>query len=346
MDDKMLKRLQKVILISFFLLIEIMACGCSRQIPVKKAPDERSESIQEPGNDLTVLTIGTADSGGTMYPVGSVIAQVISSYDPNIKVNISASNGSLTNVEALRSGQIDLGLVSGDVAFCAYNGTEEFATAPSKNIRVVAAVYSSLSNWMAPKSLGISYVHDLAGRRIAIGPKDSTTDLSAKVALSVIGLDETNTVFKNYGLGSGGMEIEKGNADALHGFAGIPVYGLSQLAESVPCRLLRYTDEELETILSENLYYYQTTIPSGTYEGQTSDVKTFGVKCLLCVDADMSDELVYRLTKILDEARPELITGHESMASIEQNSFMCQDLPIPLHPGAKTYYEDAGYLPK
>lgn len=292
----------------------------------------------------TVLTIGTADSGGTMYPVGSAIARVISDYDNHIKVNISASNGSLTNVEGIRDGQIDLALVSGDVAFCAYNGTEEFSQKPAKGLRTIAAVYSSLSNWMAPDSTELFYVHDLSGRRISVGPKDSTTELSARTALSIVGLNNANTVLKNYGLGAGSREIENGNVDALHGFAGIPINGLTELAKAVPSHLLKYTDEELERLLSENLYYYKTSIPAGTYAGQDEEVKTFGVKCLICVSENMSEELVYRLTQILDESRPELITSHEALSSLEQNGFMCQDLPIPLHPGAKKYYIEAGYL--
>ena len=298
------------------------------------------------GKSIHVLTIGTADSGGTMYPVGSAIAQAISDHDANIKVNTSASNGSFTNVEALRAGQIDLALVSGDVAFCAYNGTEEFAENPSKDLRIIAAVYSSLSNWIAASDSNLIYVHDLKNKNIAVGPKDSTTELSARIALKAVGLDETNTHQINYGLGSGGIEVERGNLDALHGFAGIPINGLSQLANSVPCRILKYTDDELKEILAENQYYYPASIPAGTYKGQLTAVQTFGVKCLVCVSADMSDELVYNLTKILDESRPWFIENYETMASMEMMSFVCQDLPIPLHPGARQYYEEAGYLKK
>lgn len=348
----MKKSMQKVLFILSFTSLFSLFCGCAKNSRSfgRLSPDSSNEPSgrQDITSDLEtgirILTIGTADSGGTMYPVGNAIAQAISGRAKNIKVNISASNGSLTNVEAIRNGQIDLALVSGDVAFCAYNGTEEFAENPAKELRAIAAVYSSLSNWIAADSSGLTYVHDLEGKRIALGPKDSTTELSARTALGVLGLDETNTIQKNYGLGSGGIEVERGNLDALHGFAGIPVNGLAQLADSIPCRILQYTSEELEQILSQNQYYYQTVIPAGTYEGQASDVKTFGVKCLICVSADMDEELVYQLTQILDESRPQLIESHETMAPMDLPSFVCQDLPIPLHSGAKRYYLDAEYI--
>lgn len=62
------------------------------------------ENLPEVSTGLTVLTIGTADSGGTMYPVGNALAKVISEHDSNIKVNLSASNGSFTNVEWITGG--------------------------------------------------------------------------------------------------------------------------------------------------------------------------------------------------------------------------------------------------
>lgn len=341
----MKNQLKRLPVLPALLVLLFLLGGCS-----PGSPDPSSSAAGGakggPEDSIHILTIGTADSGGTMSPVGSAIAQAISEYDKNIIVNTSASNGSLTNVEGIRNGQIDLALISGDVAFCAYNGTEEFTEKPETKLRAVAAVYSSLSNWIAPDVSGLRYVHDLEGKSIAVGPKDSSTELSARTALKVLGLDETNTTQRNYGLASGGIEVRRGNLDALHGFAGIPIYGLAQLADSVPCRILEYTDEELDQILSQNQYYYKASIPAGTYAGQTQDVKTFGVKCLLCVSADMDEALVYRITQILDEARPQLIETHETMASMELTSFVCQDLLIPLHAGARRYYEDAGYLQK
>lgn len=309
-----------------FMMIAVL-CGCSSSQPFK-----------------TVLTIGTADSGGTMYPVGNAIAQAISDHAHQIEVNISASNGSYNNVLGIQNGQIDLGLVSGDVALAAYHNKNNDFKKPVAELRTIGAVYSSLSNWMAPDSGNIIYVHDLKGKRIAVGPQGSTTELSARIALETVGLNPSNTTFENYGLGSGGIEVERGTIDALHGFAGTPINGLTQLADAIPCHLLKYTDQELKRIISGDSSYFQTVIPAGTYPGQKEDVNTFGVKCLICVNANMSDELVYTITKILGESVDQLADSHESMGAMKESSFMCRNLPIPLHPGAEKYYREQGLL--
>ena len=110
------------------------------------------------------------------------------------------------------------------------------------------------------------------------------------------------------------------------------------------CRLLEYTDEELQKILAASPFYVRATVPAGTYPGQTETLKTFGIKCLLCVDASMDEQLVYTITKILDESREELISAHPSLSNLSDPEYICSQLPIALHPGAEKYYTEQGLL--
>ena len=135
--------------------------------------------------ELTVLTIATADSGGTMYQVGSALAQGITRADESIKVNVGASTGSAMNVRELEEGGVDLALVSGDVARSAYAGRGEFDR-PAEGLRAVAAVYSSVSTWMAPASVRAEYVHDLEGASAGVGPQDSSSELAARAAVEAL----------------------------------------------------------------------------------------------------------------------------------------------------------------
>lgn len=302
----------------------------------------RPDKTSEP--QLMILTIGTADSGGTMYPVGSAIAQALTAKEPFLKVNTSASNGSLANVQGIENGQIDMGLVSADVALVAYEGKAEFSGKPVENLRVIAAVYSSLSNWMVRENADIVYVHDLIGKRVALGPEGSTTELSARNALTVLGINKNNTQFLNYGLGTAGTAVMENDVDAVHGFAGIPINGLEEMAQKTPIRLLQYTDDELHKILARNASYSRSIIPAGTYTGQTQPVETFGVKCLLCVSADMDEELVYTITKALYDSVEEMAAEQPVMAEMKKEDFCYSNLPVPLHPGAEKFYRERGLV--
>lgn len=328
-------------IISLFLVSScLLLSGCSN------AADSSPAQAGLKSDSLKILTIGTADSGGTMYPVGKAISQVVGESDSSIKINISASTGSTGNVHAIQEGSIDLGLVSGDVAFAAVNGTGEFKDAPFEGLKVIAALYPSLSNWMARDDSGIFFVHDLKGNRLGVGPQDSTTELAAKLSLSTLGITDQNSTFINCGLGSGADEVKNRTLDAIHGFTGVPISGLSELADSVPCHLLKYTDAELRSIIRSNPFYYMDVIPAGTYKGQDEAVNTFGIKCLLCVSEDMDEDLVYEITSILNENRGRLKELHPALSYAGQTGFMFEDLPIELHAGAERYYKEKGLLPE
>lgn len=302
-------------------------------------PGPQTADVSTPA--IRVLTIGTADRGGTMYPVGETIADIITEQDARFKVNLSASNGSASNTENLMNGQIDLGLVSGDVAYAAYHGEGEFSDHPARSLRAIAAVYSSLSNWITLDSSGIRTLKDLKGKTVSIGPENSTTELSAVIALDAAGLSSKNLNEENYGLGSGSQALADGKLDAVHGLAGAPIPSFLSLSESEPIRLIPYTDAELDKILTENPYYYRETIPAGTYAGQTEDIATFGVKCILCADVSMNEDEVYRITELLYEAAPRISVKYEAMGAMSDESFLHENLPIPLHPGAEKFYREA-----
>ena len=138
--------------------------------------------------------------------------------------------------------------------------------------------------------------------------------------------------------------LGKGELDAVHAFTGMPVPSLVALAKELPCRLLLYTPEELETILEKNPVYFPTQIPAGTYPGQEDTVDTFGVKCLLCVSSSMPEDLAYQLTQAIWNVSGRMGDYSPAMDDMAQPDFLCQDLPIPLHPGAERFYQEAGAL--
>ena len=289
----------------------------------------------------TLLSIGTADRGGSMAPAGKAIAAALTK--DGRKVSVSVSTGSAMNVESLAAGNIDLGLVSGDVAHAAYEGQGAYDGQP-QSLRAVAAIYSQVSCWIAPQNTHAEYVHDLAGLRLGVGPEDSSTELTARAAADALGLTDQGGALVNCSLENGARQLADGTLDALHAFVGFPSPSLSQLAQAQPCRLLKLTEEELTRILIGNPSYFAVTIPAGTYAGQTEDVTTFGTRCLLCVRADAPEALVYALTRDLYEAAAALAEENPALAEMAQPEFLCRNLSIPLHPGAEKLYVEIGAL--
>ena len=264
----MIRHLYRCVFPVIMLMIPAFLCaGCSAAEKTEKnAAEQTAEQKKE--DDFTLLTIGTADSGGSMYAASSAIAAAITLRDDNIRFNIIASTGSFHNIEGLKTREMDLAMVSADAAAEAAEGRGHFEGKQEKDLRAVCAVYPSLSNWLTLSGSSLEYVSDLKGRKAAIGPEDSATEIAAKKALKALGMDPEAPGFINAGLGSGADMVASGEVDAVHAFAGAPVPGLAGLARNHACRLLKYRDEELQKILDAEPAYFPVTILAGTYPGQ------------------------------------------------------------------------------
>ena len=84
-------------------------------------------------------------------------------------------------------------------------------------------------------------------------------------------------------------------------------------------------------------FYDVAVIPAGTYTGQDADVSTIGVKSILLVGSKISENAAYTLTKELHEHASDL--QYAMPLSLELS---LDGITIPLHSGAKKYYEEAG----
>ena len=58
----------------------------------------------------------------------------------------------------------------------------------------------------------------------------------------------------------------------------------------------------------------------------------------------MDADLAYEIARALDLNGPRYTNEYRFMAAMQEKEFLCNDLPIPLHEGAKRYYQEAGFL--
>ena len=291
------------------------------------------------------MTFGTADTGGSMYPAGAAVSQVWTNNVQGVKCNTQTSTGSFQNCQDVSTGEVDVAVATSDVVLNAYNGTGKFADIGKlDNLRVIGAVYTSVLSGVALKSSGLTYINELLGKRVAVGPAASATENATLAAFDVMGIDSSNTSLENLGLGDGADSVGDGILDAAFGFAGLPIGGQLNLAATKEIQVLDMTQEEIDKVLAGNAAYIQTKIPAGTYTGQDNDANTFGVKCLIIVTADMDADLVYDLCKAMNEHTEELAAGNALLKDMTDPSFLCTQMPIPLHDGAQKYYSEQGLI--
>ena len=329
------------LILALAMVFALVACGEKQPATDGDASSDGDKSAR--GN--VIMTFGTADTGGSMYPAGAAVSQVWTNNVEGVKCNTQTSTGSFQNCQDVSTGEVDVAVATSDVVLNAYNGTGKFADIGKlDNLRVIGAVYTSVLSGVALKSSGLTYIHDLLGKRVAVGPAASATENATLAAFDVMGIDSSNTSLENLGLGDGADSVGDGILDAAFGFAGLPIGGQLNLAATKEIQVLDMTQEEIDKVLAGNAAYIQTKIPAGTYTGQDNDANTFGVKCLIIVTADMDADLVYDLCKAMNEHTEELAAGNALLKDMTDPSFLCTQMPIPLHDGAQKYYSEQGLI--
>ena len=329
------------LILALAMVFALVACGEKQPASDGDASSDGDKSAR--GN--VIMTFGTADTGGSMYPAGAAVSQVWTNNVEGVKCNTQTSTGSFQNCQDVSTGEVDVAVATSDVVLNAYNGTGKFADIGKlDNLRVIGAVYTSVLSGVALKSSGLTYIHDLLGKRVAVGPAASATENATLAAFGVMGIDSSNTSLENLGLGDGADSVGAGILDAAFGFAGLPIGGQLNLAATKEIQVLDMTQEEIDKVLAGNAAYIQTKIPAGTYTGQDNDANTFGVKCLIIVTADMDADLVYDLCKAMNEHTEEMAAGNALLKDMTDPSFLCTQMPIPLHDGAQKYYSEQGLI--
>ena len=334
--------MKKVLSLILALAMVFALVACGEKQPASDG--DASSDGDKPARGNVIMTFGTADTGGSMYPAGAAVSQVWTNNVEGVKCNTQTSTGSFQNCQDVSTGEVDVAVATSDVVLNAYNGTGKFADIGKlDNLRVIGAVYTSVLSGVALKSSGLTYIHDLLGKRVAVGPAASATENATLAAFAAMDITKDNTSLENLGLGDGADSVGDGILDAAFGFAGLPIGGQLNLAATKEIQVLDMTQEEIDKVLAGNAAYIQTKIPAGTYTGQDNDANTFGVKCLI-ITADMDADLVYDLCKAMNEHTEELAAGNALLKDMTDPSFLCTQMPIPLHDGAQKYYSEQGLI--
>lgn len=308
--------------------------------------------------EMTFFRIGTGGTGGTYYPIGGLIAHCISSPPgslpcekggscgvPGLVAIAQSANGSVANINAIKSGVLESGFSQSDVAYWAYSGTGIYKDKGKvENLRALANLYPETIHLVARKGAGIKSVKDLKGKRISMDEPGSGTLVDARIILEAYGLSEKDVDADYIKPGPAIDKIKDNQLDAFFIVAGFPTGSVVELASSVGAELVPINGPEAEGIIKKYGFFAKNIIPSEIYEG-IGETESISVGAQWVVSADVDADLVYKITKAIwnEKSRKLLDSGHAKAKSITAETAL-DGVGIPLHPGAERYYKEAGLL--
>jgi len=309
--------------------------------------------------DLTFVRIATGATGGTYFPVGGLIAGAISNPPgsrecalggscgvPGLIAAVVATEGSVENVVAVSADRMELALTQADIAYFAYHGRGQFALGkPLDNLRAIANLFPEAVQLVVRRGGGIETVTDLKGRRVSLGEHQSGTLVVARSVLDAFGLDEADLKQDYDKVGKAGDKLALGELDAFFVVGGIPTDGVSYTAEGTDISLVHIKGRQVDELRKRFPFYGAEIVPDGVYPGVEATV-TLKVATQLVVSASMDEKTAYGITRALwhENNRKLLDAGHPNGKLMERHKAR-DGIAIPLHPGAKRYYDEIGLAP-
>jgi TRAP transporter TAXI family solute receptor len=120
--------------------------------------------------------------------LGHVIADSYVKTHPTTKVDVIEGTGSVSTVEAIQAGQVDIGIALADVAYLAFAGRLGDRQTHYDRIRGLSVLQLTPLQLVVRTNAPIRAVPDLKGRSVVVGPTGSGTPFTVALVLRAFGV--------------------------------------------------------------------------------------------------------------------------------------------------------------
>ncbi len=289
--------------------------------------------------------IATGGTGGTYYPLGGMLAQLISNKavvdGRKISATAEAAGASVGNAQLLGKRDIESAFVAADILDAAYNGKGQFAGAPIRNLRALGALYPETVQLITRADSGINSVRDLKGKSISSGAPGSGQYQLLTDLLQVHGMKRDDVKEDLSSFTQAVDKIKDGNLHATLITAGVPTSAVTDFAQSHALKVIALAGPEITELQRQQPYYTKVQLPANSYKGQTAAVDTLAVMAVWAVHDAVPDNVAYEVTKAL----------FENIAIMGQVHVQGKNISLatatgvgtaPMHPGALRYLREKG----
>ncbi|HYK72543.1 MAG TPA: TAXI family TRAP transporter solute-binding subunit [Pseudoneobacillus sp.] len=327
----------RFLLATIFILILSMflaACGSKTEEGKVNTGNGGEEGKAEKPKFISIVTGGT---GGTYYPLGGSIANIISDAT-GIQANAEVSGASAENMTTLKDGNAEIAFTQTDIASYAKEGKLMFKDNKVENVKAIGTLYPETVQIVTTAKSGIKTVADLKGKKVSVGAPGSGTYANAEQILEIHGISMDDIDAKHLSFDESTAGIQDGTIDAAFVTAGTPTGAVEGLAATEDVVIVPIEADKADELIAKYPYYAKDEVPSGVY-GLTDVVPTVAVQAMLVVREDLSDEVVYDITKAIFENTSKITHAKGKLIKAEK---ALNGVGIAVHPGAQKYYDEKG----
>ena len=299
-----------------------------------------TESTQE----RSAVVLGTATPGGGFPAYGWPYAEVLNETDSTLAIEPKNTKGSNENVPLLEEGKLDLGLATGEVTYEAVYGV---GRPRAQNLRIINATYSQAGMFMVRGDSPYRTISELKGKTVVWGAASSGFVVLARYVMDGLGLDlkkDFDAILLEKA-GDGPPMVLDGRAAAMWGGGvGWPPF-LSIAKGPHGGRFVSPDADEIRRIMAKHPFLKGTTMPGGSYPGQSAAVNSVGSWPFVLARASLPDDTAYRLARALHKGGAALSARIEqARESTLENTLTAAPRQDLIHPGVLRYMREIGLL--
>jgi len=294
------------------------------------------------------ITIGTGGVTGVYYPAGGAICRLVNRdrAKHGLRCSVESTGGSVFNINALRSGEIEFGVVQSDVHFNATKGVQQFAKeGPFPELRSVFALHPEPFTVLARKDANVSKFEDFKGKRFNVGNPGSGTRGSLEQFLGALGWKISDfSLAAEFRADEHSQALCDGKIDGFFYGVGHPSANIQDPTTICAAKLIPLTGPAVDKLVKENPYYAYATIPANMYPNNPQEIHTFGVRATVVSSSKVPADVVYQLVRAVFDNFDEFKKLHPALAVLKPEDMMKAGLTAPLHDGALKYYREQGWM--
>jgi TRAP transporter TAXI family solute receptor len=290
------------------------------------------------------ISIATGGTGGVYYPIGGGLANLLSKTIPNLQATAEVTGGSVDNLKLINSGQSELAFVMADAALDALNGEDKFKGSKVP-VRTLMVLYPNQMHVVTIEGTGIDKLADLKGKRVSTGSPGSATEVMAFRVIEAAGLDKDKDMKRErLGVAESVNAIKDRKIDAFFWVGGLPTAAVTDLAATpgVKMKMIDHSEVVDKMNAKYGKLYTASVIKAGVYPSQDKDNKNTVVWNILVANANMPDEMAYKVVKTMIEKKADLVAVHQEAKSFSLENQIKSNSSVPWHPGAVKYFAEQG----
>ncbi len=307
-----------------FLIACVSACA-----PLVRSPD---------------IVIGTGSPSGTYYPLGGSICRFFNLETPTSRrrcVRVP-STGPIAIIDALRDGDINVGIVPSDVLADAISGVGAFASRGAHpELRALFAGHADAFTIIARRELDIRGAAGLRGKRINMGSPGSAERVGMERIMATLGVIRTDFMETHeLSLAEQSRALCANELDAIIYEVAHPSGLIRDVVQNCQGVLIDLSGPAIDDLLHRHAEYESVEIPGGTYPSNPGTVRSIGVRAVVVTTTKLSDALAHDVTKGVFENLDDFRRLHPAFSILSITDMIDATERSLLHPGAVQYFRE------